>query len=246
MTTDLAARPYDTLMADAERMLNAGDFPGAAYMYDEALSATEDPRKMAETLHMQGIALSRAGELKGAETVFEFALVFADALDDEVFMYRLMRDIGMAYLDAYMRNPVKGLFFLRQAERLLYRSESGLRHLDELVESHVSLGFIGRYELIMGSPVMARTMFATAHEFLSTMPNPNLDYILNNLMWYLRVMTRSERRQCEDFVLELIVDTGQTRRYAELRVIMIGGDFLYRATRLVPTSLIKRVQSFMR
>lgn len=246
MTTDLAARPYDDLMDDAEHMLNAGDFPGAAYMYDDALSATEDPRRMAQALHMQGIALSRAGTLNGAETVFEFALMIASELDDEVFIHRLMRDIGMAYLDAYMRNPVKGLFYLRQAERLLYRSESGLRYLGELVESHASLGFVGRYELIMGSPVMARTMFATAHEFLSTMPDPNLDYILNNLMWYLRAMTRSERKHNKAFVLELINETGQTRRHAELHVIMIGGDFLYRATRLVPTPLIKRAKSFMR
>lgn len=244
-TSELLAL-FNENMQGGHELLGDGDFAGAAELFDEAHSFAEKPIHRIQAAQMRGIALSRDGRLKDAVAWFNAAIETARHTREYSLTFRVERDLAMAYVDAAQRwrYILRRDELLRDADILLRRSHEGLQKLGQHEEAWVTAGFMGRVELVAGSRFNAEKALRNADQELRQIPMRNRDYVLNNKMWLLRAVSRKERRAMEPEILDLIEKTGQHRRNDELRLIMLGGDGLYRFVRALPswtTRLIKRM-----
>jgi len=224
---------FESYMAEGEEALGRGNmFDGAAALFSKAVmvaNATKHTINEVHALQMLSVAYSLDGKPDLAKRYSSKAIMLAG--DDDALVGRILRDAGMAYLRQAIHMPrgKKRDTLLIEADEDFSNSYTLLtRSSDNRLEAAVTYGFMGRHRLIVGETEDAYRHFTAADKTLRGGSNP--DYELNNLIWLLRAdLSYSERwKYRKERILPLIQLTGQTRRYDELRLIMIGGDPLYR------------------
>jgi|GEM_PF-1723128 len=233
--------PFDQKMQDATGLLGDGDFAGSAILFNEALGLASTPNEQVMARQMEGVALSRDGKFEEAKSRLNAAIKMAMHIHDYPLELRVRRDLAMAYVDAAQRwrYLLRRDELLRDADAMLRRCHEGLQILGLHEEAWVTAGFMGRVELVAGSRFNAEKALRDADKELRKTLTPNYDYILDNMMWLVRAVPRKERLAMKADILNLIGKTGQDRRYDELRLIMLGGDGLYRFVRALPKWAIR-------
>jgi len=223
---------FEAYMQQGDEALGRGDmFDDAATVFGRAAmvaSIDQNVSNQARALQMMSVAYSLDGQLEMSKRFANKALVLAK--NDHTLTGRILRDTGMALLRHAAHLP-KG----KQRDKLLVDADEAfstsyllLTTSGDDLEAAVTYGFMGRHRLVVGEYKRAHEHFVAADKVLRD--GPNRDYELNNLMWLLRAKVPYWERRAyrKARIIPLIQETGQTRRYDELRLIVIGGDALYR------------------
>ena len=224
---------FEAYMQQGDEALGRGDmFDDAAVVFGRAAMVASIDRNVsneARAFQMMSVAYSLDGQPEMAERFAGKALGLAK--DDDALAGRILRDAGMALLRQAIHLPD-----CEQRDKLLTDADENFstsymlltRFPDNSLEAAVTLGFMGRHRLIVGENKTAREYLIDADKVLRD--GPNRDYELNNLMWLLRAKVPYWERRAyrKARIIPLIEETGQTRRHDELRLIVIGGDRLYR------------------
>ena len=224
---------FEAYMQQGNEALGRGDmFDDAAAVFSRAAvvaNATHDVGKEAQATQMMSVAYSLDGQHEKAKRFATKALTLAG--DDNALAGRILRDAGMALLRQASKLDVG-----KERDKLLVDADEDFsssyvlltRSTDTRLEAAVTYGFMGRHRLIIGDYESAYKHLHDADKVLRDGPNPG--YELNNLMWLLRAnLPYQERRAYRKArIIPLIKETGQTRRYDELWLIVVGGDSLYR------------------
>lgn len=219
---------YEARLQTGEIALNNGDFITALSQFDEAFKCAENDEQAARALQWRGITYRLSGKYVDAIDSLEEALARVDERSLQAGL--INRDLGMVYVDLVQRYKDNGDSSTARAARLhLENSQTILREVGLSIEEAATLGFIGRLHYIIGEKLPAAVAMKRADQILKKSDNPA--YELNNLIWLMRVVPRSERVELNRRALKLVQETGQTRRLKELKLLMLGGDRLYRLAR---------------
>lgn len=251
MTTNQSQdSPYGGLMSLGISQLNSGpNFLTAAKTFQLAYASVKDSQLKADALQQQGLAYTKAGMLKKAEQALNSASIHAILLDNEVQEADLKRDRAWIYLMRYQRNPLArwvGSEHLEEANELLLESWEILSRLGEFEKAAISQSYLGRVELLRGDYRAATLIFDQMDDELTSEESPNPTYLLNLRMWRLRAtQNKDERKLLLDDILPLIEQTGQTSRYLEIKIIMLGGERLYRATQWIPAPVERLIRKIL-
>lgn len=216
---------YASLMDQGEAAMNTDRMLDAIDVYNAAARAAADNTEQAQAVQLASIALSVSGQLQEAEALNAVALGLADG--DPILTARILRDSAMVTLRiaSRSRNTSSKQAFVRLASATLNQSIALLRGSEHQVERTISLSYRGRYQLLFGESQDAALILRLADETLCS--SNNRTYELNNLMWLLRAVPRKERSELRNRIMPLIAQTGQTRRYNQIPLIMLGGNRLY-------------------
>lgn len=207
---------HNAYMKVGHDRMGKGSFDEAAWAFEHALGDATSPDEKASALQMLGVALRLLGELDVSMKTLNLAHATADSV---VLKARITRDLGMTYLeqgDYTMANDA-----MRGSYTILTRNH-------ELVEAAMSRGFQGRVVFLRGWRREGIELLREADKVLRG--GDNRDYELNNLIWLMR-MSFPDRLLSLQRAVRLVKQTGQLRRWKELAVIAIGGDWLYRRLR---------------
>lgn len=199
-------------MEEGSRLLKSGSEFLAASRFEEAVVLASNRCQRASALQKLGIARRLNGELEVSEEIHNRAIATAE---DDILKARIKRDLGMTYLD-------KGDYNL--AYDILDISYRTLLNHHEPIEAAMSRGFQGRVKLLQGSRKQAVSLLREVDKVLRG--GDNRDYELNNLIWLMRASYRT-RFTGSWRAVRLIKQTEQSRRWKELVVIIIGGNWLH-------------------
>jgi len=186
--------------------------------------------ELARAHRAKAIAFSLAGSHYRALYYFVEALECVEK--DTVLLGTILRDFGMSELRFTLTDRMsrgERRFHLNKAESTFTESVRYLKESTDaagILELAVTESFIGWLMLIRGDRTAARAKMDSQRLTIEQGGNPV--YLLNFEMSYIRTVSRRERQAVKDRIVPLIDETGDLRRYDELRLIMIGGDRLYR------------------
>jgi len=218
---------YETLIRQGNEALDAGSMPDAIDLFRRASNSAHTNIEEATALQMMSIAYSMDRDHRSARNASEAALKLVE--HDPTTSGRITRDAGMILIRHGVNDsrPLMRPFLFSQAGMLFEKSTAFLgEEPGNELEIAVTVGFVGRLQLAMKKRLAAQKIMEGADDTIRN--GYNRDYELNNLMWLIRAVPITERSALKARILPLIKQTGQTRRYDELRLIMIGGDLLYR------------------
>lgn len=249
-TSQIASPSYDELMSTGIRQLNAGpDFLVAAKTFVLAVNSTKDRQQRADAQQQLGLAYTKAGKLKKAEQALNCAAIDAIVLGNEVQDADIKRDRAWVYLMQYQRNPLArfvGKELLEEANDLLLESWKTLSDLGYNEKATVSQSYLGRIELLRGDYRTATIILDDVEDEIVSGESPNPTYLLNLRMWRLRATAdKAERTLLLEDILPLIAETGQTSRYLEIKVIMFGGERLYRVLQWIPAPVERLIRKIL-
>jgi hypothetical protein len=217
---------YELRMRDGNTALGEGRFFDALNEYGGAAHVAIDDAEKASALQMKAVTYSMAAQDEAATRAVKEAMKVAG--DDIVLKGRISRDAAMIMMRiaAATRIRKKRDRLAHDALKMLMESLAYLRGPDHVIEFTVTLGFLGRYELLFGKKKwnaqhILENAGATLHE------GDNRIYELNNLMWLIRAVPAKERPALQARILPLIETTGQTFRYDQLALIMRFGNRTY-------------------
>lgn len=212
------AKTYDKLMDLGEAHLHAGEFARANINF--GLAARVDGLSLnqaAKAEQMRGIALRLLGNFERSLKTFDMALNHAmNDWGNKLLQSAIMRDKAMAYIDRGDDGDIE------KAYTLLTRSNNGLG--PEELEAWVTWGFIGRVNLLLGLRRLAAVYMTEADEHLRNGADRNWE--LDNLIWLMRTSAK-HRFGSAVRAWWLATDTGQSRRKAEILVVVAGGNAGY-------------------
>ncbi|MFZ3009627.1 MAG: hypothetical protein WA030_01245 [Candidatus Microsaccharimonas sp.] len=241
--------PYGGLMTLGISQFNTSDFPQAIKTFNLAYETTKDSQEKANALHQLGLVYTKTGQLKKAMRTLDQADVHALILDNEAHHADLLRDRAWVYLMRYQRNPLArwvGNAHLEDANELLLESWEILSRLEQFEKAAVSQSYLGRIELLRGDYRTATLIFDQMDDEITSEDSPDLTYLLNLRMWRLRATTdKAERRLLLEDILPLIKKTGQTSRSLEIKVIMFGGERLYRVLQWIPAPIERLIRKIL-
>ncbi|MFY9228489.1 MAG: hypothetical protein WAO28_04175 [Candidatus Microsaccharimonas sp.] len=248
--SDTLSPSYDELMSTGIRQLNAGpDFLAAAKTFVLAVNSTKDRQQRADAQQQLGLAYTKAGKLKKAEQALNCAAIDAIVLGNEVQDADIKRDRAWVYLMRYQRNPLArfiGKEHLEEANDLLLESWEILSRLDEFEKAAVSQSYLGRIQVLASNFRTATIILDDMEDEIVSGESPNPTYLLNLRMWRLRAtQNKAERRLLLQDILPLIEQTGQTSRYLEIKVIMFGGERLYRVLQWIPAPVERLIRKIL-
>ncbi|MEO6110114.1 MAG: hypothetical protein ABIP50_03845 [Candidatus Saccharimonadales bacterium] len=238
-------------MAEGIALFNSGDnLNSAANLFGFAFGAAgNNMQKKVDALEQQALVFTKMNRFSTAELLFVQAMALASqhALDRSA--YTIRRNLAINCMAEYQRS----LFhthkvwrsLLTNAYELLQQCSYGFKKIvDEPEELAITKAYIGRLHLLERLYEPAAKKMREARDELEGFTPVNYTYVLNVDIALMRAVPKSERAAVRDHALPLIELTGQTSRYREIKVIMLGGDRLYRIVQRVPTGILKIAAGF--
>lgn len=203
---------FNAYMTVGHDRMRKGTFDEALLSFRHAFRHATSPDEKASALQMQGVVQRLDGRLSASQKTLERARATTNNI---VLKARITRDLGMTYLDQSKYTPARDA--LRGSYVILARNH-------EPIEAAMSKGFYGRAVFLSGWRREGITLLCEADQLLSG--GDNRDYELNNLIWLMR-MSFTDRFINVRRAVRLIRQTGQSMRWRELVVIIIGGNWLH-------------------
>jgi len=223
MTADPSFAPYDTCVAGGEAELATSNLTSALNAFEAAAFIADTADQQATALNLKAIALSLLGRYAMSQDTSNEALQYAS--NNPTLAGKIKRDEGMSLLRYASTRIFPRVHVSAEVAMLLKESIKLLSFDGDNLELAVSHGYMGRQMLVIGKQARARQYMRQADAIIRL--GDNRDYELNNLMWLIRA-DPLHRQTLRSRIIRLIEQTGQTRRNDELRLIMLGGNTLYR------------------
>ena len=211
--------------ARSDQLLNERRTEEAIEGYFEALALAENNQQRQQAWQMVGKTYRLDRQFDKAYFAFDMSSKLAQSVTTRA---RIQRDRAMTLLDQAM-SMARDDELLNEAEDELIKSIDTLARDGDNVEAAVSRGILARVYFMGGKRALARDAFMGTDAVLSDTKDPryNIQYELNNLIWFAR----------ESFVfryanapraLRLTNTLGQPHRRNEYLKILFGRDNLYR------------------
>jgi len=201
--------------------------------FTRAVNTAPHKPKRAAALQMLMIAQSMAGQHHAARETGQKAL---ELPIKDLLRGTIVRDINLARLRyaVTVTDPNQQAIEFTEAAKG-FRESIALHRKDpaNALEMHVTYGCLGRALDLMGRRDEAYDEMTQSYPYVAA--GDNLVYELNFICEFLPVIERSGlKTKLYKRGLELIELTGHTRRTNELRLIMFGGNAMYRFVRRHP------------
>lgn len=225
----------------ATEHMQRGDYKEATKLYENArkIARTDNDAALLAHLHcMMGICLRLDGNLQAADIEFGLAEASAKESGDRLLLAQIRREYALVHIDLMHRGHTA---HQTRARKLIKAALKYFEKADDApaAELWVTVGYSGRLDLKARNRGSARYQLRVAYERLSQLPVTlrKPDYELDALINYLQAAPRDQRKELAQEARALIKETGQKGRTREVKLLVLGGPWLYRLTRNIAAVL---------